>query len=106
MIPDVGRIGAELAGFEDGANPFSAALRASRMAMIVTNPRLDDNPIVFANDAFCRLTGYPRDEILGRNCRFLQGPDTDPAKVARMRATCTLCFDRFVYRHTLHHIPG
>jgi len=86
MIPDVGRIGAELAGFEDGANPFSAALRASRMAMIVTNPRLDDNPIVFANDAFCRLTGYPRDEILGRNCRFLQGPDTDPAKVARMRA--------------------
>ena len=86
MNPDVGRIGAELAGFDDGTNPFAAALRASRMAMIVTNPRQDDNPIIFANDAFCRLTGYARDEILGRNCRFLQGPDTDPATVVRMRA--------------------
>ncbi len=47
--------------------------------MIITNPRLPDNPVVFANDSFCRLTGYRRDEIVGRNCRFLQGKDTDPA---------------------------
>ena len=63
-----------------------AAVRATRMPMIITNPRLPDNPVVFANDAFCRLTGYPRDEILGRNCRFLQGPATDPATVAQIRA--------------------
>ena len=37
------------------------------------------------NEAFCRMTGYEREEIVGRNCRFLQGPDTDPAAVARIR---------------------
>jgi len=55
------------------------------MPMVVSNPRLPDNPIVFANASFCRLTGYAREEIVGRNCRFLQGPETDPAAVARIR---------------------
>jgi PAS domain S-box-containing protein len=55
------------------------------MPMVITNPRLPDNPIVFANDSFCRLTGYSRDAIVGRNCRFLQGAETDPADVARLR---------------------
>ena len=54
------------------------------MAMLVTDYRAPDNPIVFANDAFCRLTGYAREEILGLNCRFLQGPDTDPHAVAKI----------------------
>jgi PAS domain S-box-containing protein len=40
--------------------------------------------VVFANGAFCRLTGYDRDEIVGRNCRFLQGPETDRETVARL----------------------
>lgn len=43
-------------------------------------------PILYCNDAFERLTGYARAEILGRNCRFLQGDDTDPEAVRRMRA--------------------
>ena len=68
------------------ADPFAAAVRAAPMPMIITDPRQDDNPIVFVNDAFCRLTGYSRDESIGRNCRFLQGPDTDPAAVAEIRA--------------------
>ncbi len=80
------RISAELAGLDDGTDPFSAAVRATRMPMIITNPREADNPIVFANDAFCRLTGYSREEVLGRNCRFLQGPESDPATVDRIRA--------------------
>ncbi len=67
-------------------DPFFAAVRATRMPMIVTDPRQFDNPIVFANDAFLRLTGYSRLEVTGRNCRFLQGPDTDPAAVERIRA--------------------
>lgn len=75
------RIEAEVLGRDDGTDPFVAAVRATRMPMIITNPRMPDNPVVFANDSFCRLTGYDRDEILGRNCRFLQGPDTDPADV-------------------------
>ena len=80
------RISAELAGLDDGTDPFTAAVRATRMPMIITNPREADNPIVFANDAFGRLTGYAREEVLGRNCSFLQGPESDPATVGRIRA--------------------
>ena len=71
---------------DDGTDPFVAAVRATRMPMIITDPRQTDNPVVFANDAFCRLSGYERREILGRNCRFLQGPDTDPQTVQRIRS--------------------
>lgn len=67
-------------------DPFAAAVRATRMAMIITDPRQYDNPIVFANDAFLRLTGYTRLEVTGRNCRFLQGPETDMEAVAKVRA--------------------
>jgi len=67
-------------------DPFAAAIRATRMSMIITDPRRPDNPIVFANDAFLRLTGYERHEVLGKNCRFLQGPKTDKAAVDQIRA--------------------
>ncbi len=66
-------------------DPFAAAIRATRMSMIITDPRRTDNPIVFANDSFLRLTGYAREEVVGRNCRFLQGPETDPDAVAEIR---------------------
>jgi PAS domain S-box-containing protein len=65
------------------ADPFERDLLASiartPMAMLITNARLPDNPIVAANEAFCALTGYPREEVIGRNCRFLAGPETDRA---------------------------
>ena len=77
---------AELTGSGRGGDPFAAAVRATRMPIVIADPRLADNPMVFVNDAFCRLTGYVRDEVVGRNCRFLQGPDTDPDAVARIRA--------------------
>jgi PAS domain S-box-containing protein len=83
---DEARIQSELAGTDGGVDPFTAAVRATRMPMIITDPRKPDNKIVFVNDAFCRLTGYAREEILGRNCRFLQGPETDPADVSKVRA--------------------
>lgn len=66
-------------------DPFAAAVRATRMPMIVTDPRQPDNPIVFANEAFLRLTGYERHEVSGKNCRFLQGPDTDRGAVEQVR---------------------
>nr|AML78905.1 putative LOV domain-containing protein [Pulsatilla vulgaris] len=52
---------------------------------VITDPRLPDNPIIFASDSFLELTEYSREEILGRNCRFLQGPDTDQGTVAKIR---------------------
>jgi len=55
------------------------------MPMILTDPRQEDNPIVFANKAFLDLTGYEETEVLGRNCRFLQGPQTDRTTVVEMR---------------------
>jgi len=58
-------------------DPFAAAIRGTRMPMVITDPRQPDNPIIFANSAFQSLTGYDRSEIIGRNCRFLQGPDSD-----------------------------
>ena len=66
-------------------DPFAAAIRATRMSMLITDPRQPDNPIVFANGAFFRLTGYRREEVIGRNCRFLQGPDTDPLAIDIIR---------------------
>lgn len=72
--------------YEHGrGDPFAAAVRATRMPMVITDPAQDDNPIVFCNVAFQELTGYAREEIVGRNCRFLQGPETDPAAVASVR---------------------
>ncbi|CAD0329616.1 Blue-light-activated protein [Xanthomonas hortorum pv. carotae] len=53
--------------------------------MTVTDPHLLDNPIVFANRAFLEMTGYSSEEVIGHNCRFLQGPDTDPANVNEVR---------------------
>ena len=55
------------------------------VAMVITNPNSEDNPIVYINDAFERTTGYQRSRVIGRNCRFLQGPDTDPEAVQRIR---------------------
>ncbi|KAJ0588682.1 putative protein kinase AGC-RSK-2 family [Helianthus annuus] len=52
---------------------------------VITDPRLPDNPIIFASDSFLELTEFSREEILGRNCRFLQGPETDPSTVKKIR---------------------
>ncbi|RYD68530.1 MAG: PAS domain-containing protein [Sphingomonadales bacterium] len=50
----------------------------SPIPSVISDPRLPDNPIVACNTAFCELTGYPADEVVGRNCRFLSGPATEP----------------------------
>lgn len=50
----------------------------SPIASVISNPRIEDNPLVACNQAFCELTGYQSDAILGRNCRFLAGPGTEP----------------------------
>ena len=68
-----------------GHDIFHAAVEMSRMPMCLTDPYGDDNPIVFCNQAFENLTGYEKAEILGRNCRFMQGEGTDKAVVSEIR---------------------
>lgn len=67
-----------------------ASIELSPIATVITNPHLPDNPIVCANTAFIRLTGYPKEEILGRNCRFLGGPDTEPERRAALATAIAL----------------
>ncbi len=86
LSQDTARIDAELVRPGGGTDPFAAAVRASSIPTVIADARQPDAPLVFVNDAFCRLTGYAREEVVGRNCRFLQGPSTDPAAVARIRA--------------------
>ncbi len=72
-------------GLDDRGGVFFAAIEMTRMPMVLTDPNQPDNPIVFANNAFLDLTGYELPEILGRNCRFLQGPDTSRETVGELR---------------------
>lgn len=53
-------------------------IEASPIASVVSDPRLPDNPLVAVNDAFVELTGYSKEECVGRNCRFLSGTGTEP----------------------------
>ncbi|MEM7689210.1 MAG: PAS domain-containing protein [Pseudomonadota bacterium] len=64
---------------------FEQAMAQTRMAICLCDPHQPDLPIVFANRAFRRLTGYSEEEVVGRNCRLLQGPKTDPEPIARIR---------------------
>jgi PAS domain S-box-containing protein len=61
------------------------AFDAFLQGVTITDPNQPDNPIVYVNEGFTRLTGYERDEVLGRNCRLLQGKDTDRAAVEAIR---------------------
>jgi PAS domain S-box-containing protein len=70
---------------DDTIHPFAAAFMTTGMPMLITDARQSDNPIVFANEAFTELTGYRREELLGRNCRMLQGPGTDSDLIEAMR---------------------
>ncbi|MEF2550281.1 PAS domain-containing protein [Aurantimonas sp. A2-1-M11] len=62
----------------------TAVLAEMPLALVLTNPHLDDNPIVYANRAFEKITRYSAEAAIGRNCRFLQGDGTDPAQVRQL----------------------
>ncbi|WP_165837905.1 PAS domain-containing protein [Novacetimonas cocois] len=65
---------------------ISDMIADSTVAAVISNPRLPDNPIIDCNAAFEALTGYPREEVIGRNCRFLTGQGTEPQLVEALRA--------------------
>ena len=61
------------------------SIQQSQHSFVITDPSLQDNPIVFASEDFLTLTGYSREDVLGRNCRFLQGTNTSKDKVNLIR---------------------
>ena len=62
------------------------ALDVSAEGITIADAREPDRPLIYANEGFERMTGYPVEEVMGRNCRFLQGPETDPSAMAEIRA--------------------
>ncbi|KAL7563219.1 hypothetical protein ACA910_014492 [Epithemia clementina (nom. ined.)] len=82
-----------------GKSDFSLmeSLTSGQRCFVLSDPKLPDNPIVFASSGFYEMTGYTAKETLGRNCRFLQGPGTDPRAVDVIRkaivsgADATIC---------------
>ncbi len=64
---------------------YDPALAAIKGGIVITDARKRDNPIIYCNAAFLEVTGYSYDEVIGRNCRFLQGPDTDQDSVEQIR---------------------
>ena len=64
---------------------YDRALAATSCGIVISDARLFDNPIIYCNPAFLEITGYSQDEVIGKNCRFLQGPDTDPDAVEQIR---------------------
>lgn len=67
---------------ETRGGAFVVAVETTLMPMLIADPTLPDNPIVFTNASFIKMSGYEREEVLGKSYHFLTGPDTDP-KVAR-----------------------
>jgi len=70
---------------EEEAALRDRAIRAVAHGVIITDPHQPDNPIIYVNPGFEKMTGYSAAEAVGRNCRFLQGPDTDPAQLRTLR---------------------
>jgi len=63
---------------------LARAAASASDGVLITDPTLPDNPIIYTN-LLPRITGYQPDEIIGHNCRFLQGPGTDSQTVAQIR---------------------
>nr|AML76832.1 putative LOV domain-containing protein [Tetraselmis cordiformis] len=72
-----------------GSAPVDNVLSKIGHTFVVSDPTLPDCPVIFASDSFLRLVGYSREEVLGHNCRFLQGDETDKAAVRQLRKAVT-----------------
>ncbi len=74
----------------NGDEALLETIGRSPIATVISNPRKPDNPLEVANPAFCALTGYAEDQIVGRNCRFLAGEGTEPWVTERIRTAIHL----------------
>jgi PAS domain S-box-containing protein len=66
-------------------HPVLESIRHSPIATVVSNPNQPDNPLIAVNQAFLTMTGYTEAEVLGRNCRFLRGVDTETSQTEKLR---------------------
>ena len=75
---------------DDGLIPYvlTQILDACVNGVTLSDPDLPDNPIVYANQAFEAMSGYSQEDIVGRNCRFLQGADRDQEALTRSGRPC------------------
>lgn len=71
--------------FEDALRLRDRAIEASSVGIIITDALQPNYPILYANPAFVKITGYALEELLGKNPRILQGPDTDPEAIETIR---------------------
>lgn len=71
-------------------NQLFDIIEQSKNPIVVTDPNEHDNPIIYANSAFCELFGYKYEEVLGRNCRFLHGKDTEQEALCIIREAISL----------------
>ena len=85
----------QVTAMQKAGGPFVAAAERTRMPMVFSDPQLPGNPIVYANDSFLTLTGYDRQEVLGRSYHFMMGPGTDPAAPARIDAALHDSYDAY-----------
>jgi len=81
--------GEHTADLDDQDFNLVQSIQSSQHSFLITDPCLQDNPIVFASDGFLSITGYSRENVLGRNCRFLQGIETSQEKVDIVRNSLT-----------------
>jgi PAS domain S-box-containing protein len=77
---------AEVEGFRKDLGPFVVAAKTTRMAMVFTDATKPDNPMIFANDSFLSLTGYDREEVLGKSFNFLMAHGHDAEVLTRIKA--------------------
>lgn len=71
----------------DIRNALTTAMKHCAAPMVLCDAHIPDYPMIAVNQAFCDLSGYPEDAIIGRNCRFLQGTKTDARSKSRIRAS-------------------
>ena len=77
---------AEVESFREDLGPFVVAAETTRMAMLFADAAKPDNPIIFANDSFLSLTGYDREEVLGKSFNFLMANGSDAEALTRIKA--------------------
>ncbi len=70
---------------EETLHVLTRAIEFATNGIVITDARGEDEPMIYVNSAFEQLTGYKREQVLGKNCRILQGPQTDPAVVRQLR---------------------